>query len=56
MRYAGEIAQAVVLTSAEIEHTEPLRIEPLDGPVPLEALSGASVSLNDIPGDLGASA
>jgi hypothetical protein len=54
VRNADEIAQAVVLTSAEIEHTEPLRIEPLDGPVPLEALSGASVSLNDTPGDLGA--
>jgi hypothetical protein len=49
MRNAGEVAQAVVLTSAEIEHTEPLRIEPLDGPVPVELLSQA------IPGDLGGS-
>jgi hypothetical protein len=47
MRNAGEIAQAVVLTSAKIEHTEPLRIEPFDTPVPVEPVSQA------IPGDLG---
>jgi hypothetical protein len=47
VRNADEIAQAVVLTSAKIEHTEPLRIEPLDCPLPVGPLSQA------IPGDLG---
>jgi hypothetical protein len=47
VRNAGEIAQAVVLTSVEFGHIEQLRIEPPDGPVPLEPLSQA------ILGDLG---
>ena len=44
-RNDGEIAQMVVLTSAKIEHTEPLHIEPLDRPVPIEALSATSEPL-----------
>ena len=52
-RNDGEIAQVVVLTSAKIEHTEPLHIEPLDRPVPIEALSATSVYPNNIPGGLG---
>jgi hypothetical protein len=32
VRNAGDIALAVLLTSAKIEHTEPLRVEPLDRP------------------------
>ena len=47
VRNAGQIAQAIVLASAEIDHPEPLRIEPLDCPLPVEPLSQA------IPGDLG---
>jgi hypothetical protein len=53
VRNAGQIAQAIVLASAEIEHTESLRIEPLDRPVPIEALSATSVYPNSIPDDLG---
>jgi hypothetical protein len=53
VRNAGEIAQAVVLTSAEFDHTEPLRIEPLDCPLSVEPLSRASLYPDNIPGDLG---
>ena len=53
VRNAGEITQAAVLTSAKIEHTEPPCIEPLDRPVPIEALSATSVYPNNIPGGLG---
>ena len=41
MRNADEIAQVVVLTSAEIEHTEPLRTKSLDCPLPVQPLSQA---------------
>jgi hypothetical protein len=47
-RNAGDIGSAALLTSAEIEHTEPL-----DRPVPIEALSASSLYPNNIPGDLG---
>jgi hypothetical protein len=52
---AGDIAQAVLLTSAKIGHTEPVCIELLSN-VPIKALSGTSLYPNNIPGDLGASA
>jgi hypothetical protein len=42
-RNAGDLTPAVLLTSAKIEHTEPLCIEPLDCPLPVEPLSGASL-------------
>jgi hypothetical protein len=51
LRNAGDIAP--VLTSAKTDHTEPLCIEPLYGPRPVEPLSGTSVYADDIPGDLG---
>jgi hypothetical protein len=53
VRNTDDIAPAVLLTSAKIEHTEPPCIEPLDRPVPIEALSATSVYPNNIPGDLG---
>ena len=56
MRDAGNITQAVLLTSARTDHTEALRIEPLNDPLPIEPLSGTSLYPNTIPGDLGASA
>ena len=43
----------VLLSSAKIEDTEPLRIEPLDCPLPTEPLSRASLYPDTIPGDLG---
>jgi hypothetical protein len=55
VRNATDIAPAVLLASAKIEHTEPLRIEPPSDPVPIEALSGTSLYPNNTPGDLGAS-
>jgi hypothetical protein len=53
VRNAGDIAPAVLLASAKIELTEPLRIEPLDCPLPVEPLSRASLYPDNIPGDLG---
>ena len=53
VRNAGDIAPAVLFASAKIEHTEPLRIEPLDCPLPVEPLSRASLYPDNIPGDLG---
>jgi hypothetical protein len=53
VRNAGGIGPAVLLTSAKIEHTEPLCIEPLDCPLPVEPLSRASLYPDNIPGDLG---
>jgi hypothetical protein len=53
VRSVGDIAPGVLLTSAKIEHTEPLRIEPLDYPLPVESLSQASLYADTIPGDLG---
>jgi hypothetical protein len=53
-RNAGDIAPAVLLTSAKTDHTEPVCIEPLSS-VPIKALSGTSLYPNNIPGDLGAS-
>jgi hypothetical protein len=53
VRNAGEIAQAVALTSTEIEHTEPLRIEPIDCPFTVEPVAQASIYPDNIPGDLG---
>jgi hypothetical protein len=56
LRNEGDIAQAVLLTSAKTDHTEPVCIEPPSDPVPIEALSNTSLHPNNIPGDLGASA
>jgi hypothetical protein len=53
VRNEGDIAPAVLLTFAKIEHTEPLCIEPLDCPLPVEPLSRASLYPDNIPGDLG---
>ena len=53
MRNVENITSAVLLTSAKIEHTEPLCLEPPDGPLPVEALSATSMYPNNIPGDLG---
>ena len=53
MRNAGDIVPAVILRSAKIEHTEALRIEPLDCPLPVEPLSRASFYPGNIAGDLG---
>jgi hypothetical protein len=50
VRNAGDIAP--VLTSVKTDHTEPLCIEPLDGPLPVELLSGTSV-YHSIAGDVG---
>jgi hypothetical protein len=50
MSDAGNITQA----SARTDHTEPLRIEPLNDPVPIGPLS--ATSLSNIPGDLDAPA
>jgi hypothetical protein len=52
VRNAGDIAPAVLLTAAKIEHTEQLCIEPLDGPLAVELLPATSVYPNTIPGDL----
>ena len=52
---AGDIAQAVLLTSAKTGHTKPVCIELLSN-VPIKALSGTSLYPNNIPDDLGASA
>ena len=52
-RNVENITSAVLLTSAKIEHTEPLCLEPPDGPLPVEALSATSVYPNNIPGGLG---
>jgi hypothetical protein len=56
MRDAGSITQAVLLTSARTDHTEPPCIEPFNDPLPIEPLSATSLYPNNIPGDLGASA
>ena len=56
MRNAVSITQAVLLTSARTDHTEPLCIEPLNDPLPIEPLSATSLYPNNIPGDLCASA
>jgi hypothetical protein len=52
VRNAGDVAPAVLFISAEIEHTEPLCIEPLDCPLPVESLSQVSLYPDNIPGDL----
>jgi hypothetical protein len=56
MRDAGSITQAVLLTSAGTDHTEPLCIEPFNHPLPIEPPSATSFYPNNILGDLGASA
>jgi hypothetical protein len=43
----------IPLISAKIDHAEPLGIEPLTQPLPIEALSATSFHPNSIPGDLG---
>ena len=53
VRNAGDIAPTVLLTFAKIEHTEPLCIEPLDCPLPVELVSRASLYPDNIPGDIG---
>ena len=53
MRNVENITSAALLTSVKIEHTEPPCIDPLDRPVPIEALSATSVYPNNIPGGLG---
>ena len=53
VRNAGDIAPTVLLTFAKIEHTEPLCIEPLDCPLPVEPLSRTSLYPDNIPGDIG---
>jgi hypothetical protein len=50
---AGSVTQPVLLTSTKTDPTEPLCIEPLNDPVPIEALSRASLYPNNTPGDLG---
>jgi hypothetical protein len=45
----------VLLTSIKTEGAEPLCLEPLDSPLPVEPLSGTLVYPNNISGDLGAS-
>ena len=52
-RTAPNITQAVPLISVKIDHAEPLGIEPLTQPFPIEALSATSFHPNSIPGDLG---
>jgi hypothetical protein len=56
MRDAGSITQAVHLTSARTDRTEPPCIEPFNDLLPIEPLSATSLHPNNIPGDLGASA
>jgi hypothetical protein len=56
MRDAGSITQAVHLTSARTDHTEPPCIEPFNDPLPIEPLCATSPYPNNIPGDLGVSA
>jgi hypothetical protein len=51
VREAGDIAPAILLTSAKIEHTDPLCIEPVDCPRPVEPLSRAWLYPDNIPGD-----
>jgi hypothetical protein len=46
----------VLLTSAKTEVAEPLCLEPLDSPLPVEPLSDTVVHANNNPGDLGAAA
>jgi hypothetical protein len=53
MRNVENITSAALLTSVKIEHTEPPCIDPLDRPVPIEALSATSVHPNNIPIELG---
>jgi len=50
---AANITQAVPLISAKIDHAEPLGIEPLTEPLPIDALSATSFHPNNIPGDFG---
>jgi hypothetical protein len=53
VRDTGSVTQPVLLTSTKTDHTEPLCIEPFNDPVPIEALSRASLYPNNTPGDLG---
>jgi hypothetical protein len=49
----GDVVQPALLTSAQTDHTEPGCIEPPSDPIPIQALSGASLYPNNTPGDLG---
>jgi hypothetical protein len=51
-----ENSTPVLLTSTKTEVAEPLCLEPLDSPLPVEPLPGTLVYPNNIPGDLGAAA